>query len=254
MSLPVTGTLQKALLNLRERRARLMRALVLPTILIAAVGVLIWFVIAAAQIEMLRLVPLLSFLQVPLWCLLAVSCHRVLLDDPDQPTVVDGVWLGRRQLRYLLLAVIVSIPLMIYGAALPLLIFPRFDLSNPSIGSGYLREAAELALLVPLQYVSSRFSLALPAAALREPMSLAQAWSESSGNGLRLTVILLAAPTVVSLLYPLISIETLGSTMAYGVLITATNIMIGVFSIAALSYSYNWFMNDGLGIDYEQIA
>lgn len=252
MSLPIAGTLEDALLNLRKRRTTLVRALTLPAILIAAVGILIWVLIAKAQIEALRLVPILSFLQIPLWCLLAVSCHRVLLDDSDQPTVLDGVWLGRRQLRYLLLALIVAIPFMIYGAALPLLVFPRFDLSSGGIGQGYVKGAVELALLVPFQYISARFSLALPAAALQEPMSLLQAWSKSKGNGLRLTVAFLAAPTLMSLIHPLIGNDTFGSTIVYGVFITGTNILVGVFSIAVLSFSYYWFMNNGLGISPEQ--
>ncbi len=81
MSLPVAGTLREALLNLQNRRARLFRALALPSILIAAIGVLIWILIIDPRLETIRFVPLLSLLQLPLWGLLAVSCHRVLLDD-----------------------------------------------------------------------------------------------------------------------------------------------------------------------------
>lgn len=251
MSLPVAGTLRETIRNLQTRRARLIRALALPSALIAAVSTLIWFLISYPRLEAIRFVPALSFLQIPLWGLLAVSCHRVLLDDPDQPTVADGVWLGVRQLRYILLALIVGIPLMVYGAALPILVFPRFDPSNTDIISSYTEQAYVLGLLIPLQYISSRFSLALPAAALRERMSLVQAWSESKGNGWRLTAIVLAAPVALKLISPLLNRETFGHPMAYAVFTTATQILVGIFSIAGLSYSYRWFMNDGLGTDAE---
>lgn len=251
MSLPVAGTLREALFNLQMRRARLIRALALPCVLIAAIWVLMWIVIAGARFETLRYLPVLSFLLIPLWCLLAVSCHRVLLDDPDQPTVGDGVWLGLRQLHYLFLALVVGIPLVVYGAALPLLVFPRFDLTNPGIFAGYAREALELCLLIPLQYISSRFSLVLPAAALQEPMSLGQAWSETKGNGWRLTAILLAAPVTLSLLYPLFGRLFSESTVLNSTYNTVTNILAGIFSIAVLSYSYRWFMSHGPGISNE---
>ena len=251
MSLPVAGTLRETIRNLQTRRARLIRALALPSVLVAAVSSVIWFLISFPRIEFIHYVPALSFLQIPLWGLLAVSCHRVLLDDPDQPTAIDGVWLGVRQLRYILLALIVGIPLFVQGAALPILIFPRFDLSDTDIASEYLMQAYIIGLLIPLQYVSSRFALALPAAALREPMSLVQAWSESKGNGWRLTAIVLAAPISLRLLLPLIDGDALGHQMVYGIFMTVTQIVVGIFSIAGLSYSYYWFMNDGLGTERE---
>lgn len=247
MGLPVAGTLQETTRNLRSRRARLIRALALPSALIVAVGAVIWFIISFRRNELFTYLSPLSFLQLPLWGLLAVSCHRVMLDDPDQPTIGDGVWLGVRQLRYILLAFIVAIPLMLLGAAMPILIFPRFDPSNSNIASEYLKQAYIIGLLIPLQYVSSRFALALPAAALREPMSLRQAWFESKGNGWRLTAIVLAAPVALKLLSPLIDSEAFGHLMIYGIFSTITQIVVGVFSIAGLSYSYKWFMNEGLG-------
>jgi hypothetical protein len=249
MGLPIGNTLQVTTLNLRARRTKLIRALALPSFLIAVVSIVVWFLISSREIELMRYVAAVSFLQIPLWGLLAVSCHRVLLDDPDQPTIGDGVWLGVRQLHYLLLALIVGIPLAIHGAALPTLVFSRFDPSNSNIAFEYLKQAYIFGLLVPLQYVSSRFALALPAAALREPMSLLQAWSESRRNGWRLTAVLLAAPFVYRMLLPLIDEEAFSHLTVYGVFITVVQIAMGIFSIAALSYSYQWFMNDGLGID-----
>lgn len=251
MGLPIANTLRVTSTNIRARRARLIRALALPCVLIAVVSSVIWFLIGSREIELMRYVAAVSFLQIPLWGLLAVSCHRVLLDDPDQPTIGDGVWLGVRQLHYLVLACIVAIPLAIHGAALPTLVFPRFYPSNGSIGFEYLKQAFIFGLLVPLQYVSSRFTLALPAAALREPMSLLQAWSESRRNGWRLTAVLLAAPFAYRMLLPLIDKDAFGHLMVYGVFVTAGQLAVGIFSIGALSYSYQWFMNDGLGTDTE---
>jgi hypothetical protein len=251
MGLPIADTLRDTTQNLRVRRARLIRALALPSTLIAAVSAVVWFLISYPRLETLRYVPALSVLQIPLWGLLAVSCHRVLLDDPDQPTVGDGVWPGLRQLRYILLAIIVAIPVLVYGAALPLLVFPRFDLTNSDTVSRYIMETYKLGLLIPLQYISSRFSLALPAAALQEPMSLAQAWCKSKGSGWRLTAVLLAAPLAYKLLFPLIDSDVFDHLMVYGIFTTVVQIATGIFSIAALSYSYYWFMNDGLGIDAE---
>ena len=251
MGLPIADTLRTTTLNLRVRRDKLLQALALPSGLIAAVSIVNWILISSQEIELMRYVFAVSLLQFPLYACLAVSCHRVMLDDPNQPTVGDGVWPGARQLHYLVLACIVSIPLVIHGAALPFLVFPRFDPSNSSIASEYLKQAYIFGLLVPLQYVTSRFSLALPAAALCERMSLLQAWRESRGNGWRLTAVLLAAPIVYKVLLPLIDKDLFGHLVVYGVFISIVQIAMGIFAIAALSYSYQWFMNDGLGIGAE---
>ncbi len=124
---------------------------------------------------------LFSLLQVLLWTLIAVSCHRVFLDDPDQPSPLSALWLGLRQIRYISRAIVVATPLVVYSFAYTSLALEWLDITGADELPKYGSYAIGWGLLIPMQYVSSRISLVLPAAALQQPMSFAQAPKGKSG-------------------------------------------------------------------------
>jgi len=244
MGLPIAGTLREVSVNLRQRRASLFRALALPGALTLALQFGFWFTYSGWMFERWGLQVLLALFQGLVWALFAVSCHRVLLDDPDQPTPVEGLWLGSRQIRYVLMAIVVTIPILVYWVSIPWFIFFWFDLNDIVDVPRYVFRAFSWGLLLPLQYLSSRIALTLPAAALRQPMSFARAWSVSRGNGWRLTAILLAAPAAISLLSPFIERPFSTLPVVYAAFGAITSLIVGVVVVAGLSYSYKWFLNE----------
>ncbi len=246
MGLPVIGTLREALFNMARRHMQLFRALALSGGLVVALDIQSWLMLRDLEWSP-NTIPLLfanSLLQALLWALIAVSCHRVFLYDPDQPSPLSALWLGLRQIRYVAKAIIVAIPLLINTTVYTWLTLKWLDISGadeiPKYGSFIL----SWGILIPMQYLSSRISLVLPAAALQQTVSFSQAWSITRENGWRMTAIILTAPAIFSL-FSLITGPVLSSLLFVDMLIDALlRLILGVFIIASLSYSYIWFLKE----------
>ena len=233
VDLPVIETFADALHGIQRHRARIFRALVLPSVVIAGLGCVIFLVLfdSTPGTSVFVIVPL-SLMQCVFWALLAVSCHRVLLEDLDEPSFLDGIWIGLRQLRYMFFAVVVAIPITAGSFVFGAFVLPRTSLDTPD----YVVLLYGWLLLIPLQYLSSRFSLTLPAAALRRRMSLAQSWAQSKGNGWRITTVLLVAPVVASLSFPALELVFGAGSLAYALLRTVAYLVAGIAAIAGLSF------------------
>ena len=187
---------------------------------------------------------LLASLACILWALLAVSCHRVLLEDESAPTVLDGVRLGRRQIKYILMTLVVVSPIFIWGVLNQIV----GRLWNAYTGDDDISPLLELAFewvfLIPTQYFSSRIALTLPAAALQRPLSFARAWSLSKGNGWRITAVLLAGPAVVDVVYLLVDSTLSAYPILDAIFWTFFSLLIGIYVIGALSFTYKWITNE----------
>ena len=184
-----------------------------------------------------------------IWTLVAIVCHRVMLDDPDQPTMLGGLSLGFRQIRYIGYAIVVGLPTFVYMIILVTVIWDYFGFEELSLKDLYLRELISLAIYLPMLCLAARFSLVLPAAAMQERMSFKNAWLETRGNGLRLTAILAAFPVFYSFVFPLLSKYFPLEGYARMEFFRIIKLSIGIFCVAALSRSYHWFMNNDLGLD-----
>ena len=246
MRLPVLGTLRVVFRNLTIRSSSLVRLLALPAILIVTLHLYIWNLSYSSDFDIddvLSIVAtrvlLLLFLSV-IWALLAVSCHRILLDDPEKPTIRDGVWVGFRQLKYMAQAVVVALPIVFWGGVV----------GASSITMIQLFEARDIPIevmavilwapAIPIQYLCSRIVLTLPAAAIHRNLTFAGAWSLSRGNGWRITALTLAAPAASKLLslafFAVLPVESIVVRFLWSVV----GILVGIVTIACLSYSYEW--------------
>lgn len=95
-----------------------------------------------------------------------------------------------------------------------------------------------LAMSLLLAYPIARLSLILPAQAADEPLTLDESWHLSSGNGLRLAIVLLTAPLLLNglslALRSVLSFDHIALVAARSLTFCA----LGVFEIASLSVSY----------------
>ena len=246
MNLPIVDTLRELLLNVRRCRASLFRSLALPGTLIAALSLYYFNRPLPTEniVEWAMVGIAIGLLLSVFWALFAVSCHRVLLVDPDKPTPFDGVWLGSRQAKYILMAVVVSIPTFLQAASIPWFSSVWQDFTGSYEIPRYVIRTYSWSVLIPLQYLSSRIALTLPAAALRQPMSFAGAWALSKGNGWRLTAVLLAAPAIYSLISMITDPVLSNYPIVDSVVRTLVSLVVGILVIGALSHSYKWTLKN----------
>ena len=244
--LPILDTLRVLFASLRSRRSELARALLLPVLCITSLHVyreVYRWTFAGDKEQYALVLTIMAIVQALLWALLAVSCHRVLLEDSDEPRMVDGVWLGWRQIKYCLLAIVIAIPLVVYYFSFAATRFAWFDRFGEDIPM-YADLAVNWAILIPMQYLVSRVALRLPAAALQHQFSIAQAWALSKGNGWRITVILLVGPAISELVHQVsFPLWEIAGPVASG-LRFVTSLAVGVISIGALSFAYRFLVED----------
>ncbi len=258
-SLPVKETLLATLNRLVVDRVNVLRALALPVILLLAITGVQWAVVNSGTdgsiedaVRRSSILTVISLLPLLVWGLLAISCHRVMLRDDDGPTVLDAVRFGRRQIGYLWRAAVIGLPLVLVGSVLFIILRVELGYGESGTLDGFVVSTSTFAVLLPFQYLMARLSLVLPAAALLHPMTFGQSWRETRGMGWRLAAVLLAAPAAMLVINQLISFARADFWLPSYLLSYVLNMFAGVFSIAALSLSYSWIMDEGLGTGIEQ--
>ena len=256
--LSIAGILRSTIHDLAEKFPNLVMALALPILLLQVCNATIRMfskAIGSENIDEAYLIAnyflAISLVSALIWGLLAVACHRVLLNDPQPPTLFNGIWLGRRQVRYLIRAAILGFPIG-FSMGVLLVFYQAFfvlyvQTDDSEIPSTYISTLASQVIVLPLHYLIARFSLVLPATALGQPMTFGQSWAETSGNGWRLTCILISAPFVASFLYPIFSTDNPSFFWPSYIASNVITLVAAVIAIAALSKSYDWFMNNDLG-------
>lgn len=246
--MPVWKTLQNGLLTIRMERASLARTLVLPAVLVATFLVYLYYRTPTENPEdVMRWHMISGLLTLALgvvWALFAVACHRILLGDPSKPRLLNSIWLGRRQLRYTLMAAVVGLPLVLSYLIFPAIYLFEFVRFEDSDLPRYLTAIYYLVIILPAHYLGCRFVLTLPAAALNRPLSFINAWRMSAGNGWRVTALLLVAPLLSELIN--LAVDLLRETapilhLGLGVVL---EIAVGVVTIGALSSAYKWISDN----------
>jgi hypothetical protein len=157
-------------------------------------------------------------LQLLVHTLFAVTTHRVVLTGPDSvPTWGLNRWTQRETLFVLYLLGLSLIVVFTMGVATilpPLLIAP-------------------VVVLVAIAF--SSLSLVFPAVAIGEPMTLPAAWKLAEGHRLLMVATVFLFPLLLAM--PLVALAAL-SMSVLGVLSTALQALITVFTITALSVAY----------------
>lgn len=153
-----------------------------------------------------------------LW--VAVAWHRFVLLEEHSGTLLPTLY-GGQMLSYFGRGLLIGLLLMAIGFAIGLvvgLVISPFMSSSPLIAGLIL----VIMVRVPLSWVFYRYCLVLPAAALGEPMRLAESWAKTatiSGGLFRLVLIITAVSVIGEILGNLMSeaglIVSLGFTLAY---------------------------------------
>ncbi len=247
-SLPIEDTLRATAESLYGNRNRLFRALAVPIAVLLALTAIQWTIAngltsgeLGSVVDYASIMTMIILVQLVVWGLLAIACHRALLEDSATRPVDHGGWPGRRQWGYLWRASVVGIPLVLVGSVLSVIVRLGFGFEDYEGLDDVLTHVLLFAALLPFQYLMARLSLVLPAAALLEPMTFGQSWRQTRGMGWRLAAVLLAAPAVMTLVNPLLAIVQSTIFLPVYVISYLFNLFVAIFSIAALSLSYRWF-------------
>jgi hypothetical protein len=215
-------------------RRTLFRALAAPGIALVSIDV-VWFAFAkslspavySAASWVLWIVPTL------LWLVFAVTVHRIILlqiRDNELPTFPE--W-GRRETLFLGWAV------AIYALATALAFVAGIALMT-LVGNVFSGSFAEFAFpymaAVVMTYFLGRTSIVLPATAIDRRITLAEAWSLTRGNALRMMAIVGVLPWSFSYLWDVLYRQD--PSMIVTVLVTAIATVFMTVEIAALSLAY----------------
>jgi hypothetical protein len=216
---PSSGALIEASFRLSwGHRDALLRIGVVPTVLSFLIETMSQLVLGDAGLGMLSLLELVPF------SMFSVAGYRLLLLGPAGLPAGLGVSLGRREGRFMLLTLGISLlAALVMGLPLAAL------LSNAHASPGMLPIVAILAALT--SYGVCRLWLVFPACAVDAPMTLAESVRRTAGAGGRLWLALLATGAV-SLLSALLASLLLGGLGLARAAPFATS-----FALAAIAYA-----------------
>lgn len=212
VKLPVWGTVFAAWRYLATQW-RIVLPLAVLLLLVGPILVL-WLPVAAHIVELLQATAYLSFflmsvlMDPPLLILVAIALiplHRAILIGTPQPSRRIPFRLGRREARYFMFVIAISVvsagldlamsPAMgpVTSAFLNLTLAPESSFPVTELLAVLGTFVLVIATIVAFIYVSFRLSLALPAIATDRGEPLLHAWTIGRGNGWRLVAVLLIA-------------------------------------------------------------
>lgn len=179
-----------------------------------------------------------------LWVIFAVTCHRLVLLDPQPGEVAVVPSWSMRETRFL--AWMVAVYAGIWAAAwlvLAIVTMPLGTILMAMSMQNVLETAVPYAGLAVGTYFLGRWALAFPAAAIDAPTGPLVAWRLTRGNGGRMMVIVGALPVLVRYATSLLYSEEpkLGEVM----LVTAVGMVLIAIEIAALSLAYRDLTSSG---------
>lgn len=238
--LPIASTLRRALSEVVRARDPLTRALLAPATFVALTAVVYRFTVlsdrtslAAWTLRLMIAALLAGAVSGVAAVLIAVSAHRLVLLGEGALPAKWGVYWSGRELGFLgraiALGLLVTIPIIIASAAVAY--WARGVPWNHEI---------KWAMTVLFAYPTARLSLVLPAQATDEPLTFAESWRASSGNGWRLAVVLLTVPLSLEALRFGLSFLPMPEHVAFAGARSFSFCALGVFEIASLSVSYRW--------------
>lgn len=179
---------------------------------------------------------LLYALYVVLFTLFAVTCHRLVLLDPQ--SAVAGVaprwtWRETRFLFFIFAVWLVSAIIVAVLMTLVLNMFlSRAPLEPNSSWLRWIRAAGE----IPMLYLVARFCFVFPATAIDKRINLKLSWELTRNNGWRLFVVVSVLPWAIS---HAVSLLYRGEASALEVvLLTFLGSALLAVEVAALSLSY----------------
>lgn len=209
-----------------------------------------------------------SVVYLALWVMFAVAWHRRYLRPAEAPTVRTALSWGRRQTRFLLLAVFLSITtgVILWGGSVAA---DRIgvDLVGGERASGIeglilvlrvlARTVLALVVILLMMLVYARLSMLFPSTAVDHRMSPVECWKLTRGNGARLATILALIVITAIVCLKLLAFagamahDTLGLPFNTTVLFLVHILELGInfvgtaAGVSALSFAYRELMTVG---------
>jgi hypothetical protein len=185
--LSIVDTIFGTLAHLIEKRAALSQALVIPAVLLAVLD------LTDARLDAGGWPLSLAYTvaSVLVYCVFAVSCHRIILLGSSSLPNPWGCYFTWRELRYLGWSLL--IPLMAIAILLPSIValVALHAVLPESISQFKLSGGLVILLGVMLVYAMARALLVFPAVAIDQRPTMSRVWRLSAGNGWRLTFALI---------------------------------------------------------------
>ncbi|MBB6093074.1 hypothetical protein HNQ60_001952 [Povalibacter uvarum] len=235
--LPVARVIVTALWHCWKSSRAILAVMVLPALVVALVTFLM-FRSSALPDAPVRWVA--RGIQVFVLIFAAVSCHRVILLGPESVPRWGVTGWHRREWGFVLLALIVGIAStassLAGGIAASIVLMIPVNLLDVASQS-WMIWCTEASTLIVGAYVMGRLSLALPAMAVDEPINLRDAWRLSSGNAVRLMVLVAVIPWLLRFAESQLA-AMFQSPADYWTVSTALYLLLTPLEIALLSVSY----------------
>ncbi|MBL8271559.1 hypothetical protein [Steroidobacter sp.] len=190
--LPILAIVAAAVQRYRQLFPDLMRVIALPA-LAHAVILYVWFRLTANQKPLFLL---LWVAQGFLMTLAAHSCHRVILLGPESVPPLGSSGTAARDWRFLCTAVALFVTISLLQLLGNMAIFIPLSALAPNTAPANSDLAVTLTWLtfLPALYVTCRYAVCLPAAAVDRRLLASQAWQLTQGHGLRLLLLVGIAP------------------------------------------------------------
>lgn len=231
--LPVFSIVRAAFQFVWDKKARLLRALAVPVVLMFVADHAFTF----AKDDFMQLIP--HFFQTLIFILFAITCHRLaLLGDQDVPDYGMLTW-TKREWQYLGWVLVIMVICMLISFVTTSLIASSI-IKNVEAGARvesfqFTRSLFYLAF-IPVMYILCRLSVLYPAIALDQEVSARWAWQLTAHNGWRMTLIVGLLPWVLYIPINLLLREN--ATLVENTIAELLGFVLLAVEVIALSFSY----------------
>ncbi len=239
--LPVVKVILEAFLVPWLKRARIVRALFGPSVVLIAIG--IYWAYKGKYLDPWAQVPwiVLHFVVITPF---AIACHRLFLMNDESVPVYGIIKWSSRELWFLVKLIVVSFAsfgtFALSATVIGAIVFNLFTMPDlPNKWTPWLLESFR----IPAAYLTARLSLILPATALDQKSDISWAWQLSHGNGWRLAVVVCGLPWLFKVLHGFVYPDE--PTVVHVTLNLVIVYMLLIIEIALLSFSYKEIRSSG---------
>jgi len=231
--LPVIGVIRDAVQFVWDKRARMLCALAVLMVILLIVE----HAVTLANDNPLKFVQ--AFIKMALYCLFAITCHRlVLLGDPGVPDYGLRTW-TLRESKYMGWSLVILVVWLLFSFVINSLIVSAFIRDVEAGGRAEAFHSIQPYFYfsyIPVLYIFSRLSVLYPAIALGQPVNAQWAWRITEDNGWRLTIVVCLLPSVLFYLAGLLLREN--ATFVESLILELLGFILLAVGVVALSFSY----------------
>jgi hypothetical protein len=231
--LPVIRIICDAFQFVWDRRTRLLYALAVPVALLLVVD----HAFTLANKDPLKFVQ--AFIQMAIYILFAITCHRVaLIGDEGVPHYGLRSW-SLRESRYLGWSVIILVVWLLFSFVVNSFYVSMIVSKVEAGASAETYQSYKYWLTpfyIPILYILSRLSVLCPAIALDQKVDAQWVWRLTAHNGWRLTVIVSLMPWVLYFVLNLLLREN--ATFVESIILQLLGFILLAVEVVALSFCY----------------